>query len=998
MLGLVQIFIQQAAPFNTFHTHPGGRRMRISRLHFSIVVLVALALLASCGGSSSALFGNQDTSQGAFMGIQNGDFKAVRYNETGYRDSALNPTLDLQTSASGDTTTVTVAIDDSNPMYGVAMDLLYDTSKYTPVDVTFSGLVADPVELSVTKADYVALGQASLDGQSKRSGQFAVVTFKNEACKTVSADGDPYNALINRTYNAPQLIVANQFSGFHLNKATAEDGSPATADIYGLFAMGDGDQNGEANISDLTPMVSYGWFLESVSDTNFAPAIVDYDANGEVSVADLSMLGDHFGESCTGIEILLGDDATFADTDVAVDTISWAESNFTDPASGVVSTNWPTIYRHWAVEGDLAALQAADTNADGTVYVSARSVNATGVGPAFPGMALTYVSIDNRFIINNFAAEIVGDATTPVVDGATLGVLANEGLTLNVAGISGTFSGVPFTPADRGTVVPAADYDTTLASVAALVHWQAGLDAGMIATTAGVANPASVTGTGQTVAIFPDDDPDYGAGNPEGTLVVTLPVSGTQIPAAISFNMDVNVGVDGRVPVFSAITTDQGQVAGGDNWYLSSTGQTVVQGTFQFGSIAVAEADYVDIKVQLVNLDGGASLDFTVIPSTGTQTVGTAMIRETMTPGTFAVSALVGLDVIPGATYGLRISVPDGTDAWWTSINKPGAFLEVAPPPTPVVFKTMPPAAGVGPATDDLWIYYPDPRMRRNPAVNVAGSDITPVDNTAYLDTIKNNGAEFSLTALGDPHSVTPVQYFPSVIMIPGANADTITSTTTGEAGVTVAVRTPNYIIVDIAAITPLGAATSEQYAFKVFGAAAEQANWPNLGTGTFTVAMMDIFDNVIGADFGINIFDGSGRGDLLLADRDYTGKILNASNVLTAAPDLLYVELSGGRSDSMTDTDNVQLIIENANTSARMTVPLSIRAVGIGTDALYRIGIHNFVAEDFTNAGQPGWPGVLNPGVNFHLLLDAGTQPGSDDFDFGDTDVLTVVGVNPNS
>ena len=993
MLGMVNNLKRHATPFHKIHTHPGGRRTRISRFHISFVVLAALVLLASCGGSSTGLM--TDTPSETFMGIQDGDFKAVRFNEAGYRDSALNPTLDLQTTINDDTTTVVVSIDDIDQMYGVALNLHYDVDRYTPVNTSFSGLVDEPIELSVSKGDYVALAQASLTGTAVRSGEFATVTFLNAPNKTVSASGDAHLMEVSSAYEAPQLDAANYLDGFMVTKATAEDGNPATAMVYGVFAAGDGDQNGESSGADLTPMVALQWFNETVSDTNRAPAVVDYDGNGEVSAQDLAVLGAHFGEVTSRIEFLLGDDDAFADTDAAVFDIAWADGTYAAPTPGADLPDWTGVYRTWAPEFTLAQLQAADTNTDGTVYVSARAANDSGVGPAFTGMELTYTAINDNFIITGFDAEITNGATTPVAEGGTLDVLANEGLTFDVTGMSGTYDGTPFTPADH-TAVPGTEYDDTLAGIAATVTWTAELDGAMLATTEGVVDPMQATGTGLSAMVFPDDDPDYGAGTPEGTLVVTLPASGTQIPTAVTYNMDVNVDTDPRVPVISQIMSDQGAVGGG-NWYLNTAGETIVSASFTFGTIVVAEANYGDMTAQLFNLGTGPSIDFTVVPVGDSPEVGTASIRENPeTPGEFQLIGVVGIQVVPGDTYALRISVPDGADAWWTSINKPGDLFEVAPPPDPADFVTMPGASEVGPGNDDLWIYYPDPRMRRNPNVEFTDGTVIPEDTNAYLDILKSDGEEFALTNLGESGSVEPAIPFPEAIVISGTDPTTITSTTTGEAGVSVASRTPNYVVLDIAVLTPTGMMTTENYAFKVFGAATDQADWPNLGTGTFDVAPMDISPPMVdGVDFGINVFTNAARGDLDLASRDYTGKNLNASTYGTNEPDVLFVEFSGGRSDDTTGANNVELIIENTGSMARMTVPMSIRAVGLGIGDFNRIGIRDFVAEDFTNPGQAGWPGVLDPGNTFNVILNSPLQAGTDDFTFGD--VLVVTGVNPN-
>src|SRR5215213_2743019 len=141
-----------------------------------IALLVLTFIAASCGGNSAQFAGGANDQ---FQGITQGDFKAVRYNGTGDRDSDLNATLALQTQTVGDTTTVKVAISDNSASSGVTMDLIYDASRYSPEQVEFEGLLETPIQLYVTKlSGVVALGQVTTGDSAVLSGEFATVIFR----------------------------------------------------------------------------------------------------------------------------------------------------------------------------------------------------------------------------------------------------------------------------------------------------------------------------------------------------------------------------------------------------------------------------------------------------------------------------------------------------------------------------------------------------------------------------------------------------------------------------------------------------------------------------------------------------------------------------------------------------------------------------------------------------------------------------------------------------
>ena len=489
-------------------------------LRFVVVVFALLALalsLASCGGGATGISSLDPTlTSNSFPGISFGDFKAVRYNDAGYKDSALNPTLDLHSVVNGDTTTVSVAINDTDANYGVTMEVLYDPAKYTPVTTNFSGLIDTALELAGTRtAGIVSLGQVDVNGKALRSGDFATVTFKAGPARNVLAAGDAHTAPVDTAYDPSQLSVAGA-AGFTLTKATAETGDPATYSILATCAIGDGNDDGATNIASLTPMISYLNYGVVISDTNFAVAMTDYDGNGECNISDLTPIGVHLNEQTTGIEVVLSDSATVAGTATTLTSFLWADGA---PAviPPVTTTVWGDIYRQWDGTITEAQVIAADSDADGHVWVSARTTNGTTAqAPFATGLEITVTPFNPSFVITGIDAQIVGatggtGATAEdFLDGDTASVVANADLTLNITGMSGTYNATNFTAANHiAQGVPAAEYDDQLALIIASTTWDTVIAGDPdLYFTSGVLVPSTGTGTGIAVTVFPDEDPE----------------------------------------------------------------------------------------------------------------------------------------------------------------------------------------------------------------------------------------------------------------------------------------------------------------------------------------------------------------------------------------------------------------------------------------------------------------------------------------------------------
>ena len=77
---------------------------------------------------------------------------------------------------------------------------------------------------------------------------------------------------------------------------------------WGYYCTGDYDQNGEVNISDLTPL-GVNFNATGPFDADSALAVIDGDGNGEINIADVTPIGQNFGVTVSGYNVYASDDA-----------------------------------------------------------------------------------------------------------------------------------------------------------------------------------------------------------------------------------------------------------------------------------------------------------------------------------------------------------------------------------------------------------------------------------------------------------------------------------------------------------------------------------------------------------------------------------------------------------------------------------------------------------------------------------------------------------------
>lgn len=941
-----------------------------SRVLLAVLGMVALiASLGSCGGSTGL---NVDD-QSAFNGIKVGDFAAVRYNDAGYRDGSLNSTMDMSVNEQGANTIVTINVADSSAMQGVAIDLHYNTARYSPANVAFGGVVDTPVQMAHTGiAGLVAVGQASTKGVAVRHGLFATITFSHE----------PFNGnkAVMAVHTDPLNGDFDGVSGWTVSPTDVSAGD-AICTVYGMFATGDGDQNGESNISDLTPIgIAFG---DTPGAADLTGANADYDKNGEVNISDLTPLGAHFGQLTSGIDILIGNAAN--DTSTVLETLAWSAG--TAPNGGAAVTDPALCWRNWTRAVTLAECQAADTDSNGSVFVSARATDGTTPGSAFDGTELTFSVIDDSFVITGIDVEFDGSAVT---GGDTVTPAANSTASLDIVGMSGTYNGTPFTAADAGGSVPQVDYDATLAAVIGLASWTAtnAGDAAMRAT----APVTTVTGSGPwTASFFPDDDPESTGASAEGDLSVTVAASAPAIPSAITVDLSVDVDTDATAPLVSAVSTNPSLGQDGNNdWLVSAVATTIVTYAFDFGSGgAPGTIDGASVNAELYCFESGTAAPLTYVP-TAPDAAGEF---EMLGGGPVLLNAFISpSQVAPGLHYSIRIK--DVGAGVFCSVNKPGEFLTVAPLPPAAQLNFFPVTdpqnnPTVGSDTDQITVIWPEPVVRRNPNVIVLlDGTVNPAAPAAFTDLLKDNGNEFPIAQISGEGP------YPKATWIAGNDPSMIGPTTDDTDLINQAVlyptRQPDRIVCDIVALpngTNLGDPDTP-YAFKLFGVPitpGDKSTRPAIGFGDFAITPLAFSEpSIVPVDWGINIFNGNAgadRGTLDVANRDYSDMNPDSTTFVDidalGQPDAIFVEFNGGTVGSSFAGDNVALIFHNQGDDSEYSVGLNIICSGLGAGGLNCIGMHVFSTVDLLSAGQGG---NLASGATYDLKLKDGNDANATD------------------
>ncbi len=359
------------------------------------VLLFVLFCSASCSGGNSQFIQAAPASSAtppasivhayaAQRGVSLGGFEVIRFNAQGEPDPALNSTLRLSLDPATASGAAQLRIDVQNlqPASAINLEVRYDAQRLQTGEADFAGLLggADTVLSAqlLGRPGVVALGQAVLRGHNSTgpvSGRFASLCFAQGPARALSSIGAVHHNPngVGQVRHDLENIFANDGALFAELELT----------FSAAWQLGDGDQNGEVNIADITPLAQY-FGLRPSEDWRALPA--DYDDNDEVTLSDLSTLGLYYGEGTDSYLLEAADDHD-GDPRSLVATLDWSSDAQppADPGNPAVG-QLPAVFRSWGYTFSITSsysfyeLQALDADLNGLVqfYITPQRETAAG--------------------------------------------------------------------------------------------------------------------------------------------------------------------------------------------------------------------------------------------------------------------------------------------------------------------------------------------------------------------------------------------------------------------------------------------------------------------------------------------------------------------------------------------------------------------------------------------------------------------------------------------
>ena len=1001
--------------------------MRHSSHVLILLGLLLVAILGSCGTQNVGVLDptglNQDHQ---VTGVRLGGFEVVRLNADGNADDALNSTLALNIEQRGGESALLIDVNDTDFTTTVALEVKYDSNKIHPVRAEFHDLLGDNSQALnaafLNVPGKAAIGETVIGSYrpSTLSGSFATVYFADGALRNTSAIGD--------AHKNPSGVddVIEGLDNFVVTSDVPT--TTVTATWYGGWHRADGDQNKEVNVADMTPI---GAYFGDITSENWAAVRADYDHNTEVNLADLTPIGVYYGQTTDNYAVEASDDVDLSPRTL-LSTVAWADGDAFDPNGAIDGELYP-LYTRWSLTIDAAstfpysALLALDTNANNKVRIFVTPHEDTGTPEdgveSFKDADVgSPIPIPDNLTITDFDIQITGvtggagagsDLFGP--DANDMGAVANSAISMQLNSISGTFNAQPFDAATLPEGMVQADYDTALAAARDNMFWSidhAGA-AGFRRTTDWLTLDTGsfpMSGDPGSGIIFPDDDPESDATNPEGELTVRLPSDG-EVTYPADQNLEVHVlsavsytiGADTLVDENAAVITQY--LADPDNplTELVMNQNTTVMMPFDWGTdTPPEESDWRFTLLQMWRIDEatgvavGPPVDFEYL--TGELQAGKFNIIKLPDPDNRLIIACVvsGVTLQQGAFYAFRFSWSPEASPLWSSINKPAELLTTADPPPPQDLIIVPDRAF--PAIDQIILMFDDPVIRRNPRLylDIINNELKAYDQDAFDDILKINGLEFAI--IRDVDTTYPIAAVketgdPNLIISPDDPDN--------EAGIIVVEANPHRVLLDVAVTTTSGSVGDPDRTFsvKLFGPGNAA-----VGQGVYNVAPIQIDPPAPqGIRWGINVWN---REEMEIADRipAYDTFLVDGTTIATGfpTPDVFWVEFGGGwiydfteSPDQLDLTSNVKVLLTDNGNANQDFMPMLLRIVGIDAAGNY-IAVHPIEAKDFVNPVIPGGgPGKLNPGHDYTVQLEDEHYPGID-WTFADHD-LVVVGTNPN-
>jgi hypothetical protein len=236
---------------------------------------------------------------------------------------------EIAVEAQGGTTVVTVNVNAASNLSGAAVNLRYDSTRYTPDRVEFGDFLGSREELITMaltdRADMVPLGAVQMANTGVRpaagSGVLARVYFRAQpfaSGRRASAFGEE-----------------SAVDDLRLNNVSSTN---ATL-IWTERNPGDYNQDGSVLVSDLAPIGIY--FGQNVQLAENSDYLANVDGSGDniINVQDLTQIGINFGNRLSGYTLFV-DTAGTVKYDTEAITCPRADQGFAPDGSGVCVFNF----------------------------------------------------------------------------------------------------------------------------------------------------------------------------------------------------------------------------------------------------------------------------------------------------------------------------------------------------------------------------------------------------------------------------------------------------------------------------------------------------------------------------------------------------------------------------------------------------------------------------------------------------------------------------------
>jgi hypothetical protein len=993
----------------------------------AIILLGALlaVILTACGTKNvgvleAATLNETHDASGVILG----DYEVIRCNADGQFDPAMNSTLKLRLDDSSGEQALVISIEDSVLVSNVELEVRYDTAQIHADRIELAGIYGGSETVSLALADLpgkAAIGEVCVDqAPAVLSGEFATVYFADGPSRTVSANNGPHK---NPLGVDDPVYPANENLANLLAESDAE-AMTASLTWFGAWHRADGNQDSLVTVADITPIGVF--FNQSVDDT-WAAMRADYNRNRLVEVADIQPIGANYDTGTTQYRIEASDDSDGAALSL-VKEVDWggdeAMPYSTNKDDAVPGELYP-VFTEWQMEFSTTSaftwdsLQALDVNDNQMVrlHITPHDQTADSVSSFRDIEVGGEVQVADRIAITSYRVMVsgasggVGGEDIFDEDNNFLTVQANTDITLTLESVSGSFNTDEFTGSDSGTWpadMTQEDYDDAFDAAKAAMEWSFihGGAAGFRRTVdwlvldSGETSP--VTGDPGLGTVFPDEDEESDASNPEGGMSTNLP-SETEAPgaypitetleihvySAIPYDYDVDVTVDPKAPTLLRYGDDPENPM----TELLLNEDTFVPISFEWGDEVPSDFSLTALELHRIDQATGISMG-------PVETFDFISDLDPLEPGTYQIRPMgeeysifcvtPGAPLVADAKYAFRLF---GAGVW-SSINYPEDMLGTKPPPPPQDLKVVP--VHGWPAIDVLQVFYEDQKVRRNPTMyyDFETGSLQPEDELAYNDILRNDGDEFFLQSTGGlyPRAAVKETDDPATITTLADNIDGVVSVADG----------PGRLLINVSLLSKVGSPDDpvKVYSFKFFN-----SDGSAVGQGTFDLAPLGNFNTQpVGRHWGVNAFD---REELPLSGRHFDNAVHDGNTCGTSQPDVLWFEFGGGWMYDIDNQDetatygtypedqiNVMVYSRDVDQGDTQYMEMALRIVGLGATGDW-LAIHTITNLDWRYPGVSGWPGQFRTGHRYQLSLDDPHYPG---LDYTFPTNLIVTGDNPNT